>query len=191
MDQWNTLGCTSVLWALLGLGLAWSGRSDPGATKSKQQQTRWFPAIRSIGGHPPSQREPGRELRQATRSHAHEVNRPWPCAPTPYPSLALILSGTSRSPRSENEKGSESQQDHQRQDIALLLSASSHLTQQQRTTQTTLTNPSTHPEHVVPLPYHPFPLVRAQNLPMDLDVQFSRVPTPALSAVESTLDPVA
>ena len=180
----SSLNCSGLLGLGLELGL---GVLIPGQ-RNQNNNKRWFPALSSIDRGPPtSQRERGREVRQATVAvAAHEVS---PVLPG-HQRVIIILPhpGTSRSHPPENEKGS----DHnkitkgQRQDIA-----SHRIASHPRTDKTTLIDSSTHPEHVVPLPYILFPLVRSQHLPMDLDVQFSRVPTPALSAVESTLDPVA
>jgi hypothetical protein len=74
-----------------GLGVLIPGQ------RNQNNNKRWFPARRSIGG-PFSQCEPGREPRQATRLHAHEVSPRSPCL-LPGHHFALILSGTSRSHR--------------------------------------------------------------------------------------------
>jgi hypothetical protein len=111
----------------------------------------------------------------ALRSHTLPITRVDPLRNLPL------------APTSEHQKGSDHNKIH-KQDICIIYShphVSHNNTAQPK-------QPSlTHPEDVVPRLDVSFPLVRAQHLPMDLDVQFSRIPTPALSAVESTLDPVA
>jgi hypothetical protein len=72
-------------------GLSWDldlhglGVLIPGQ-RNQNNNKRWFPAIRSIGGHSPSQRERGREVRQATVAvAAHEVS------PVPLASCLAII----------------------------------------------------------------------------------------------------